>query len=261
MLHQPLFDKLTLLRLPTFRKGIEEQLANPKFADLSFEERLSLLVDLELLQRENARFARTVKKAHFHLDATQVKKAHFHLDATLEDFDFSPARGVDRHLVLELSQGAWVTKHLNLIISGKTGAGKTFLGCAIGHAVCRNHFSVRYFRSPRFLQDLRLAHADGSYPVLLKELSRFDLIIFDDWLRDALTLPQAQDLLDILDDRFGHASTLIITQLPVDAYHDRIPDPTLADAILDRLVNNAHRLHLSGDSQRRLRSPLPMSAT
>ena len=249
MLYQPLIDKLTLLHLPAFRKGIEEQLANPHFADLSFEERLSILVDLELLQRENARFART------------LKKAQFHLEATLEDFDFSPARGVDRHLVLELSQGAWVTKHLNLIISGKTGAGKTYLGCAIGHAVCRNHFAVRYFRSPRFLQDLRLAHADGSYPALLKELARFDLIIFDDWLRDALTLPQAQDLLDILDDRFGHASTLIITQIPVDAYHDRIPDPTLADAILDRLVNNAHRLHLSGDSQRRLRSPLPMSAT
>jgi DNA replication protein DnaC len=249
MLLQPLIDKLTLLKLPAFRKGMEEQLTNPKFADLAFEERLALLVDLELLRRENARLSRT------------LKKAQFHLDATLEDFDFSPARGVDRSLVLELSQGAWVTKHLNLIISGKTGAGKTFLGCAIGHAVCRQHFSVRYFRTPRFLQDLRLAHADGSYPALLKNLSRLDLVIFDDWLRDPLTLPQAQDLLDIFDDRFGHASTLIITQIPVDAYHDRIPDPTLADAILDRLANNAYRLHLSGDSQRRLRSPLPMSAT
>lgn len=249
MLLQPLIDKLTLLKLPAFRKGMEEQLTNPKFADLAFEERLALLVDLELLRRENARLSRA------------LKKAQFHLEATLEDFDFSPVRGVDRSLVLELSQGAWVTKHLNLIISGKTGAGKTYLGCAIGHAVCRHHFSVRYFRTPRFLQDLRMAHADGSYPALLKNLSRFDLIIFDDWLRDALTLPQAQDLLDIFDDRFGQAATMIITQIPVDAYHDRIPDPTLADAILDRLANNAYRVNLSGDSQRRLRSPLPMSAT
>ena len=249
MLLQPLMDKLTLLHLPAFRKGIEEQIANPHFADLSFEERLAILVDLEVLQRDNGRLSRS------------LKKAHFHLDATLEDFDFSPARGVDRHLVLELSQGAWLTRHLNLIISGKTGAGKTFLGCAIGHAACRNNFSVCYFRTPRFLQELRLAHADGSYPKLLTALSRLDLIIFDDWLRDALSLLQAQDLLDILDDRFGHASTMVITQIPVDAYHERIPDPTLADAILDRLVNNAYRLQLSGESQRRLRSALPMSAT
>lgn len=249
MLLQPLMDKLTLLHLPAFRKGIEEQITNPQYADLSFEDRLSILVDLEILQRENGRLSRA------------LKKAHFHLDATLEDFDFSPSRGVDRSLVLELSHGAWITKHLNLIISGKTGAGKTFLGCAQGHAACRNNFSVRYFRTPRFLQDLRLAHADGSYLKLLADLSRLDLIIFDDWLRDALSLVQAQDLLDILDDRFGRASTMVITQFPVDAYHERIPDPTLADAILDRLVNNAHRLQLSGDSQRRLRSPLPMSAT
>ncbi len=249
MLLQPLFDKLSLLRLPAFRKGLEEQSANPKFAELSFEERLSILVDLEVLQRDNARLSRS------------VQKAHFHLAATLEDFDFSPSRSVDRHLVLELSQGAWVSKHLNLIISGKTGAGKTFLGCALGHSLCRNNFSVRYFRTPRFLQDLRLAHADGSYPKLLAALSRFDLIVFDDWMRDALSLVQSQDLLDILDDRFGHSSTMLLTQIPVDAYHERIPDPTLADAILDRLVNNAYRLQLSGESQRRLRSPLPMSAT
>jgi DNA replication protein DnaC len=249
MLLQPLMDKLTLLHLPAFRKGIEEQIANPRYADLTFEDRLSILVDLEILQRDNGRLYR------------HLKKAHFHLQATLEDFDFSPSRGIDRHLVLELAQGAWVTQHLNLIISGKTGAGKTYLGCALGHSACRNNFSVRYFRTPRFLQELRLAHADGSYSKWLAALSRFDLVIFDDWMRDALSLVQAQDLLDILDDRFGHASTMVITQIPVDAYHERIPDPTLADAILDRLVNNAYRLQLSGESQRRLRSALPMSAT
>jgi len=138
-------DKLTLLHLPAFRKGIEEQITNPKYADLPFEDRLSILVDLEILQRDNGRLSRA------------LKKAHFHLEATLEDFDFSPSRGVDRNLVLELSHDAWITRHLNLIISGKTGAGKTFLGCALGHSACRNNFSVRYFRTPRFLQDLRLA--------------------------------------------------------------------------------------------------------
>jgi DNA replication protein DnaC len=249
MLLQPLMDKLTLLHLPAFRKGMEEQITNPKFAELSFEERLSILVDLEVLQRDNGRLCR------------YLKKAHFHLAATLEDFDFSPARGLDRHRVLELSHGAWISNHLNLIVSGPSGAGKTFLGCALGHAACRNNFSVRYFRTPRFLQDLRLAHADGSYPKLLAALTRFDLIIFDDWMRDALSLAQSQDLLDILDDRYDHSSTMVITQVPVEAYHERIPDPTLADAILDRLVNNAYRLPLTGDSQRRLRSPLPMSAT
>ena len=249
MLLQPLMDKLTLLHLPAFRKGIEEQITNPKFAELSFEERLSILVDLEVLQRDNGRLCR------------YLKKAHFHLAATLEDFDFSPARGLDRHQVLELSHGAWITNHLNLIISGPSGAGKTFLACALGHAACRNNFSVRYFRTPRFLQDLRLAHADGSYPKLLAALTQFDLIIFDDWMRDALSLAQSQDLLDILDDRYDHSSTMVVTQVPVEAYHQRIPDPTLADAILDRLVNNAYRLPLTGDSQRRLRSPLPMSAT
>jgi DNA replication protein DnaC len=249
MLLQPLMDKLTLLHLPAFRKGIEEQITNPHYADLSFEERLALLVDLELLQRDNSRLQR------------RLKKAHFHLDAVLEDFDFSASRGIDKHQVLELSHGAWITNHLGLIISGPTGAGKTYLGCALGHASCRADFFVRYFRTPRFLQDLRLAHADGSYPKLLAALARFDLIIFDDWMRDTLTLPQSQDLLDILDDRYGHSSTMIVTQIPVDAWHERIPDPTIGDALLDRLLNNSYRLQLSGESQRRLRSPVLMSAT
>jgi DNA replication protein DnaC len=249
MLLQPLMDKLTQLHLPAFRKGIEEQITNPQYADLPFDERLSMLVDRELLQRDNGRMQR------------RLKKAHFHLEATLEDFDFSPARGIDKRQVLELSHGAWITHHLNLIISGPTGAGKTYLSCALGHAACRDDFFVRYFRTPRFLQDLRLAHADGSYPKLLAALTRLDVIIFDDWMRDTLSLAQSQDLLDILDDRYGRTSTIVVTQIPVDAWHERIPDPTIADAILDRLVNNSYRLQLSGESQRRLRSPVPMSAT
>lgn len=249
MLLQPLLDKLILLHLHAFRRGLEEQLNNSKYAELSFDERLSLLVDLEVLSRDNGRLQR------------RLKKAHFHLDATLEDFDFSPARGVDRHQVLELSHSAWISNHLNTIVSGPTGAGKTFLGCALGHSACRADYTVRYFRTPRFLQDLKLAHADGSYPKLLAALARFDLIIIDDWMRDALSLVQSQDLLDILDDRYGRSSTMVVTQAPVEAWHERIPDPTLADALLDRLVNNAYRLQLSGESQRRLRSSALISAS
>ena len=211
MLLQPLMDKLTQLHLPAFRKGIEEQITNPHYADLPFDERLSILVDRELLQRDNSRMQR------------RLKKAHFHLEATLEDFDFSPARGLEKHQVMELSHGAWITHHLNLIISGPTGAGKTYLSCSLGHAACRDDFFVRYFRTPRFLQDLRLAHADGSYPKLLATLTRLDVIIFDDWMRDTLSLAQSQDLLDILDDRYGRSSTIVVTQIPVDVWHERVP--------------------------------------
>jgi len=249
MLIQPLLDKLSLLRLSAFRRGLEEQLSNPQYADLSFEERLTQLVDLECIHRDNNRLRR------------RLKKAQLHLSATLEDFDFSPSRGVDRSLVLELAQGAWILNHLNTIVSGPTGAGKTFLGCALGHSACRTDFSVRYFRTPRFLQKLKLAHADGSYPKLLSSLAKFQLLIFDDWMRDTLSLVQSQDLLDILDDRYGRSSTMVVTQVPVNSWFERFPDPTIGDAVLDRLINNSYRLQLSGDSQRRLRSSIPMSST
>jgi len=246
MLIQPLFDKLTRLRLPAFRRGLEEQLTSSKFADLSFEERLSILVDLECLYRDNHRLQR------------RLKKAQLHLPAAIEDFDFSAARGVDKSLVLELSQGAWIANHLNVIVSGPTGAGKTFLGCALAHSACRTDYSVQYFRLPRFLLDLKLAHADGSYPKLLKSLARTQLILFDDWMRDTLSLIQSQDLLDILDDRYGRSSTMVISQVPLNNWFERIPDPTLADAILDRLINNAYRINLVGESQRKLRREVLM---
>ena len=249
MLIQPLLDKLTLLRLPAFRRGLEEQLTSSKYADLSFEERLATLVDLEFVHRDNNRLRR------------RLNKAQLHLPATIEDFEFSAARGVDKNLVLELSQGAWITNHLNTIVSGPTGAGKTFLGCALGHAACRADYTVQYFRLPRFLQELKMAHADGSYPKLLKSLARCQLIIFDDWMRDALSLVQSQALLDILDDRYRRSSTMVISQVPVSSWFDRIPDPTIGDAIMDRLVNNAYRLELSGESQRKLRRNVPMSST
>jgi len=249
MLVQPLLDKLTRLRLPAFRRGLEEQLTSSKYADLSFEERLAILIDLECVYRDNNRLQR------------RLKKAQLHLPASIEDFDFSPARGIDKNLVLELAQGAWITNHLNAIVSGPTGAGKTFLGCALGHSACRMDYIVQYFRLPRFLHDLKLAHADGSYPKLLKSLAKCQLVIFDDWMRDALSLVQSQDLLDILDDRYGRSSTMVISQVPATSWFERIPDPTLADAILDRLINNSYRLELVGESQRKLRGNTPMPTT
>lgn len=246
MFIQPLLDNLTRLRLPAFRRGLEEQLTSSAYADLSFEERLSILVDKECLYRDNNRLQR------------RLKKAQLHLPAAIEDFDFSAARGVDKSLVLELSQGAWIANHLNVIVSGPTGAGKTFLGCALAHSACRADYSVQYFRLPRLLLDFKLAHADGSYPKLLKSLARCQLILFDDWMRDALSLLQSQDLLDVLDDRYGRSSTMIISQAPVNNWFERIPDPTLADAILDRLINNAYRINLVGESQRKLRAEAPM---
>ncbi len=249
MLIQPLLDKLTQLRLPGIRSGLEEQLQNPQYAELSFEDRLGLLVDLECTRRADNSLRR------------RIKTARFTLPATIEDLDLSPARGLERGLILELAQGEWIRRHLNILVLGPTGAGKSYMACALGHAACRQGFSVRYQRTSRLLHEIMLSHADGSYPKLLTKLARVQLLIFDDWLRDPLTPSQARDLLEVLDDRYGRSSTLVATQIPVEDWHDRLPDPTLGDAILDRLVHNAYRLELKGESMRKTRSLLPSLTT
>ncbi|GAF99941.1 unnamed protein product, partial [marine sediment metagenome] len=178
------------------------------------------------------------------------------LQATIADLDLSAGRGLKRAQVLQLAQGQWVQRHLNLLVLGATGTGKTYLSCALGRAACEAEFNVRYLRTSRLLQSLELAQADGSYPQLLRSLARTHLLIFDDWLRDSLSRSQAKDLLEILDDRYGRGATLVATQVPVQDWHARIPDPTLADSILDRLIHNAYRLELKGDSMRKVHSPL-----
>jgi DNA replication protein DnaC len=249
MSDQPLFDKLLQLRLPAFREGLRQQRTNPQYAELSFEERLSLLVDQECTRRRDNRIRRS------------LRAAAFPLQATLEDLDLTPGRGLERRLVLELGQCGWVSNHHNLIVLGPTGGGKTFLACAYGTAAIRMGFSVRYFHTARLLHALGLARQDGSYPNLLRSLARTDLLVLDDWMRDALTLPNAQDVLEVLDDRYGQAATLVAAQVPVADWLVRIPDPTLADAILDRLVHNAFRLQLEGESQRKLRAIRSMPHT
>ena len=249
MLTQPLLDKLAQLRLSAFRAALEEQLHNPQYADLSFEDRLGLLVDHECAHRDNNRLQR------------RLKAARLSLPATMEDLDLSPARGLDRRLVFQLAQGEWIRQTLNILVLGPTGVGKTFLACALGHAACRQHFNVRYERTSRLLQQTALAHADGSYPKLLDAFARIQVLVLDDWLRDPLTRLQSQDLLEILDDRYGRSSTLVATQVPVAEWHARFPDPTIGDAILDRLVHNAYRLTLKGESRRKVEAALAMSTT
>ncbi len=160
-----------------------------------------------------------------------MKAARFSLPAVLEDLNLSPARGLERNFILELAQAEWIRSHLNIIVLGPTGAGKSYLACALGQAACRQGFSVRYHRTSRLLHEIMLSHADGSFPKLLSSLARIPLLILDDWLRDPLSAAQARDLLEIVDDRYGQASTLLASQVPVQDWHARFPDPTLADAI------------------------------
>jgi DNA replication protein DnaC len=249
MISQTLMEKLLQLRLPAFRDGLREQISNPQYAQLSFEDRLLLLVDLECNRRLDSRTKR------------RLKLADFPMQATVEDLDFSPERGLERRLILELSQCNWVDQALNILVSGATGTGKSFVACSLGTAAIRLGYSVRYFRTARFLLSLTRARQEGSYLNLLRSLSRTDVLILDDWMRDPVPLSAAQDLLEVFDDRFGKSATIIASQVPVSAWHARFPDPTLADALLDRTVHNAYQLPLLGDSQRKLRAARTLSHT
>ena len=241
MISQTLMDKLLQLRLPAFWDGLREQTSNPQYAELSFEDRLLLLVQLECDRRLDNRTRR------------RFKQAEFPIMAMIEDLDFSPERKMDRRLVLELAQCSWIDKALNVIVEGATGTGKSFLACALGTAACRSGYSVRYLHTARFLLTLHQARQDGSYLQYLRSLSRTDVLILDDWMRDPIQISAAQDLLEVFDDRFGRSAMIISSQVPISDWHARFPDPTLADAILDRSIHNAYQISLQGDSQRKIR--------
>jgi len=243
MLKEPLMQQLIRLRLPAFREGLREQLGHPDvYAPLPFEERLALLVEQECLKREDRRLKRLTHAAGF----PQA--------AEIEDLELSSARGLDRKLILELAQARWVEQHANLFLLGPTGCGKTYLACCLGRKACQAGYAVRFERTSRLLDEMRIAREQGDWVARLRALARVSLLILDDWMRDPITPRQAQDLLEVLDDRFGQTSTMIASQVPLTDWHLRIPDPTLADAILDRLVHNAIRITLEGESQRKLRS-------
>lgn len=239
MLNHPTLDKLHQLRLTGMAQGLIDQQRLPEINELGFDERLGLLVDRELTAREDRRLH------------TRLRKARLRHRACIEDIDYRHRRGLEKALMAQLASSDWIRKHHNLILQGPTGVGKTWIACALGHKACRDGYSVLYVRLPRLLEDLALAHGDGRYPKLMTALGRTDLLILDDWGLAPLTDLQRRDLLELLDDRHGSRSTLVTSQLPVDHWHDHIGDPTLADAILDRLIHNAYRITLTGESMRK----------
>jgi DNA replication protein DnaC len=245
MLTHPTLEKLHALRLTGMIKGLEEQLQMTGLEELGFAERLGLLVDREMTERESRRLK------------DRLAKARLRQAAAVEDVDLRTPRGLDRSLFVALCSCQWVSQHLNVLITGPTGAGKSFLACALAQKACREGFSAAYHRLPRLLSELGTAKVDGRYPKLLASLARIDVLVLDDWGVHPLGDAQRRDLLEILEDRYGCRSTLVTSQLPVETWHDAIGDATLADALLDRLIHNAYQLKLKGESMRKKKALVP----
>ncbi|USE33732.1 IS21-like element helper ATPase IstB [Endozoicomonas sp. SCSIO W0465] len=232
--------RLRSLRLTGMADALNQQLDQPgTYSSLSFEERLSLLTEQEETERNNKRLARL------------LRSARFKLAARIHDIDYEHPRGLKQNQMASLSGGGWLDRYRNLLITGPCGSGKSYLACALGHMACLKGYSVRYYRMSRLLDELILAHGDGSYSRQLKQLAKVDLLILDDWGLEPLTQQQRNDLLEVMDDRHEQGSTLVTSQLPTRKWHASIGDETLADAILDRLMHNAHRIELKGESMRK----------
>jgi len=244
MLNHPTLDKLQDLRFTGMAKALSEQMALPDIDELSFEERLGLLVDREMTEREDRRLT------------TRLRQAKLKQHACIEDIDFKQSRGLDKSLILDLAQCQWIKRHLNLLITGPTGVGKTWVACALAQKACREGFTSLYLRLPRLLQELPIAKGDGTYTRLMNRLAKVDVLILDDWGLSKLIAEQRRDLLEILEDRHDNRSTIVTSQLPLNQWHHIIGDPTLADAILDRLVHNAYKINLKGESMRKNKSKL-----
>lgn len=240
---QHTLEQLKALKLSGFVEAWQEQHAQPTFHDLSFDERFALLVDKEYCRRQQ-RLQR------------RLKQAQLFIGAAIADVDFDVPRGLKKSQFLEWAQGQWVIQHLNLILVGPTGTGKTFLSCVLADHLCKQGHSVRYLKTAELVTESKLAKADGSFPRLRKRLAGFDLIVLDEWLRDPLPKEDAREILDFLDDRYRRSSCLFATQFPVSQWHQQIQEPTLADAILDRIVHDSLRLALKGESMRKLTSKL-----
>ncbi|MGC1953249.1 MAG: IS21-like element helper ATPase IstB [Gammaproteobacteria bacterium] len=249
MLLHPTLEKLQILRLSGMHKALSEQMNIADSDTLSFEERLGLLADREMTEREDRRLK------------TRLRQAKLKLNACIEDIDYRSTRGLDKALILQLASCRWVHEGLNLIINGPTGVGKTWIACALAHQACREGYKALYLRLPRLFEELTLAHGDGRFPKLMATFARTDLIVLDDWGLAKLTAEQRRDLLELLDDRHTNRSTIVTSQIPVDHWHKIIGDPTLADAILDRLVHNAYRINLKGESMRKRYAKLTTTAS
>ena len=239
MLTHPLFDQLKTLRCQGMLEAFQEQLRTPDINRLSFDERFALLIEQECLARENRKLTNRLRQA-------KLKE-----QACLEDIDYSQERQLSKMVITRLAQCTWISRKENLMITGSTGTGKTYLACAFAHQACRQGYGARYIRLPKLFQAITIAKADGSYIKLMEYVSKLSLLILDDWGVAPMTDSNRRDLLEIIDDRYNHSSTLITSQLPINTWHDSIGDATLGDAILDRLLHNAHRIEVAGPSMRK----------
>jgi DNA replication protein DnaC len=239
MLQQTTIEGLRTLRMHAMAQGVTEQREQLDYAELSFEERLGLLVDRELLARDNRRLERL------------LKIAKLKLPAAIEELDYSRPRGLDRHAILQLAESHWVHERQVVLIVGPTGVGKTFLACALAQAAIRHGHSALYLRAPRMFDELAIARADGRLARLMASWARIDVLLIDDFLIRPLNADQSADLLEIVEDRANQHSTILTSQLPVANWHEALGDPTIADAVLDRLLERVNRIELVGDSMRR----------
>lgn len=240
MLTEQTLEQLQSLHLVEMAAKWQEQQRDPQMAELGFDERFAMLVDAQCLTHHNKRIARLLAEAKLRLP-----------QACVEDVDFSKSREMDKPLWRQLTTCRYIDDKRGVIVCGATGTGKTYVGCALGHQALRKGHRVRYYRTSRLLDELTLARADGSYAKLLGRLARYDVLILDDFLISPPTEMQRRDLLEVLEDRYGNRSTICGSQLPVDSWHAQLGDPTLADALLDRLVHNAYRIVLKGPTRRK----------
>lgn len=244
MLIEQTYQKLSEMKWHGFSAALTEQMDNDDYRELDFGERIGLLVDREWTERKNRKLTR------------RLQEAKFREQACIEDIDYRQRSGLDRSLVQRLATCKWVAEQHNIIITGPTGVGKTFVGCALAHKACREGYSALYRRVPRLHDELALARADGSLPKLFTRLARIHVLVLDDWALTPWDDQGRRDMLEVIEDRHGLRSTIVTSQFPVDAWHKAIGEPSIADAILDRLVHNSHRITLKGPSGRPLRSKI-----
>ena len=240
MLTNQTMDQLIKMKLSGMSDAYRQQLDNPEILALNFDERFGMIVEKEYLSRQNRQVQRL------------LAGARLKLPACIEDIDYLKPRDIDRNTIARLSTCQWIQLHQNVVVIGPTGVGKTYISCALGNLACRNGISTRYYRISKLLSEISMSRGDGSYVNLLNMLRKVKLLILDDWGIGRFTAMESQEILEVIEDRTGSTSTIIVSQIPLEYWHDFLTDPTIADAILDRLVHNAHKIKINGDSMRKI---------